>query len=554
MAKKVKDIFFGPACAVTALGSLPLTVEAMGGGRGGLRFDHRYGMITGAIDGFETIDGYSRFESLIIGQIKEAVADFPSELLQHSTQLVLSTTKGNIDKLEGLGGQVPEDAYIYCSARRIAEYFKLEKSPIVISNACISGVSAFVVANNLIQETDLEHVLVVGCDALCEFITAGFASFKSISENECRPYDDRRDGLNLGEACGAVLLTTDPSRACRPLVRLAGGAVSNDANHISGPSRTGDGLFFAIQSAMDQAQLEPEQIGFVNAHGTATRYNDEMESKALAWAMLDDKPLNSFKGYIGHTLGASGVVETILCLEQLRGGRVFGTRGYEVPGTPHQLALSASGQTFGLPACVKTASGFGGCNAAIVLDMNPRATDCPTVARGFTPVVAAEYTLPQSDAPFAEFIRAEFKKLEAPYMKFYKMSDLSKALYVAVENLLLQGSMEDADPARRAIIMSNRSASLEADAAHQAIVDRKLPEGASPAVFVYTLPNVATGEVCIKHKIMGDNTFFIEDSDSGLAENYARLLVSTGQMDAVICGWCDYLDEKWNVNVKLIKK
>ena len=391
----------------------------------------------------------------------------------------------------------------------------------------------------------------MGADALCEFITSGFASFKSISPAPCKPYDATRDGLTLGEAAGAVLLTKDASLADAARIRLVGGAISNDANHISGPSRTGDGLYYAIRNAMDESHRGFEEVGFVNTHGTATRYNDEMESKAIAWAQLDKKPLNSVKGYIGHTLGASGVVETIICAEELKEGVVFGTKGFTESDTPHKLTLSSENQSFKGKCCVKTASGFGGCNAAIVLDKEERFVHKDCDVRYYRQV--AEYTLAQSDLDFADFIRAEFKSFGDSNMKFYKMSDMSKALYVAVEHLLKIEGFDDIEQTRRAIVLANKSASLDADIIHQRILNKRLPEGASPAAFVYTLANVAAGEICIRHKIQGDNTFFIEDKDSGLTEKYATSLIVNDRADAVIYGWCEYLQGKWNVNIKLLK-
>ena len=133
------------------------------------------------------------------------------------------------------------------------------------------------------------------------------------------------------------------------------------------------------------------------------------------------------------------------------------------------------------------------------------------------------------------------------------MSDMSKALYVAVEHLLSNGGFNDIDPTRRAIILANRASSLDADIVHQQVLNQHNPEGASPAAFVYTLANVAAGEMCIRHKIQGENTFFIEERDSGLAERYARELIERGDADGVICGWCDYLEGKWSVNIKLLK-
>lgn len=551
MAEKVINIFIGATSMRTCLGNQSETITAMRNGESGLKYCEEFSMYAG-ISKVKMIDGYTRFESMVIEQITDILGQSNISLSNSDTQLIISTTKGNIELLVNDCDNIAERTFLYTSAEIIAKFFHTCNNPIVISNACISGVSAFVVAREMLISRKVRNVIIVGCDILCEFITSGFASFKSISPNPCKPYDANRDGLNLGEACGAVVLSVDESNAVAPRVRLAGGAISNDANHISGPSRTGDGLYFAIKNALTEAGVDSKDIGFVNTHGTATRYNDEMESKAVAWAELNDKPLNSFKGYIGHTLGAAGVVETIICVEQLRQGYIFGTKKFQSSDTPYHLMVSASQQSFDGECCIKTASGFGGCNAAIVLDAN--------IERGgykssiITIKETATYSLPSSDVAFPEFIRSEYKTLGESNMKFYKMSDMCKALYVAVERLLANSGFENIEQNRRAIILANKSASLDADVTHQQILNQHLPEGASPAAFVYTLANVAAGEICIRHKIQGDNTFFIENEDSGVAERYARSLIANNKADVVICGWCEYLKGKWNVNIKLLKK
>lgn len=550
MAEKGINIFVGATSMRTCLGNKSETLTAMQNGESGLRYYEAFSMYAG-ISQVNTIDGYTRFESMVIEQITEILGKSNISLSDSDTQLIISTTKGNIELLANDCDNVAERTFLYTSAEVIAEYFRSCNKPIVISNACISGVSAFIVAREMLLSQKVRHVVIVGCDTLCEFITSGFASFKSISPNPCKPYDAERDGLNLGEACGAVVLSVDECKAKAPIVRLAGGSISNDANHISGPSRTGDGLYYAIKNALDEAGIGREDVGFVNTHGTATRYNDEMESKAIAWAELNDKPLNSFKGYIGHTLGAAGVVEAIICVEQLRQGYIFGTKNFESSDTPYHLMVSASQQSFDGCCCVKTASGFGGCNAAIILDANiERGT---YVSSERTIKETTTYSLPSSDVAFPEFIRSEYKALGESNMKFYKMSDMCKALYVAVDRLLANSGFEEIEQNRRAIVLANRSASLDADIVHQQILNQHLPEGASPAAFVYTLANVAAGEICIRHKIQGDNTFFIENVDSGVAERYARSLIVNNKADAVICGWCEYLKGNWNVNIKLLK-
>lgn len=550
MADKRIDIYIGASSIRTCLGNKAETLSAMQRGESGLTYNEGFGMYAGTAE-IKEIPGYTRFESITIEQIGNVLSDAGVSLSSSDVQLVISTTKGNIGLLEEGCDNIAPRTFIYTAATAIAEYFGCANRPVVISNACISGVSALVVAKRLLQNGKCRHAIVAGADTLCDFITSGFASFKSISGAPCRPYDTERDGLTLGEAAGAILLTIEKNLAGEMPIRVAGGDISNDANHISGPSRTGDGLYYAISNAMNEAGIGYKDIGFVNTHGTATRYNDEMESKAVAWAKLENTPLNSIKGYIGHTLGASGVVETIICAEEMKQGYIFGTKGFSSSDVPHALSLSSQAQQIESPCCVKTASGFGGCNAAIVLDAAERHNESASSLRECCTV--AGYQLPASEQPFAEFIRNEFKSFGESNMKFYKMSDMCKALYVAVERLLAAEKMDEIEPTRRAIVLANSSASLDADIVHQQILDKHLAEGASPAAFVYTLANVAAGEMCIRHKIQGENTFFIENGDSGFTQEYAQYLVSHNHADAVIYGWCEYLKGEWNVNVKLLK-
>ena len=195
--------------------------------------------------------------------------------------------------------------------------------------------------------------------------SSGFNSFKSLSNGPCRPFDKTRDGLSLGEGSGTVILTLSPSRSHPSHHVVAGeGFSTNDANHISGPSRTGEGLFIAIDSLLKK---NFSTIDFISAHGTATPYNDEMESVALTRAGMQTVPVNSFKGYWGHTLGAAGIIETIMCLYSIRNNVLFNTKGYHEMGVSNPLSIIDGVINREIKSCLKIASGFGGCNAALLL-------------------------------------------------------------------------------------------------------------------------------------------------------------------------------------------
>lgn len=504
------------------------------------------------------IDGYTKLESLIFSAIDNVVATSGISLTDKHTAVILSTTKGNVELLAQSTTCINPKAYLWNVAQTIDEHYHLANQTIVLSNACISGVSAMVVAKRLIDAGDFDNVVVVGADVLSHFITSGFLSFKSLSANRCLPFDARRNGLNLGEACGALVVS---NRKTQGSICLRGGAISNDANHISGPSRTGYELNLAIRQAMAEAKIDVADISFVDTHGTATVYNDEMESKAVGLAELANKPVQSLKPYFGHTLGASGVIEAIVCVNELKTGLLYGTLGFEQTGTPITLNVSDQHQTLPMNSCVKTASGFGGCNAAIVLSVNDGAT--AELEKTENEIIASveisngvvtkngEQIFANSEADFATFIREAHKQLGEANMKFFKMDDMSKLGYVAAE-VLLQGIAFE--PEKMGIVLSNSASSLDTDLRHQELINAGDAD-ASPAVFVYTLANVVIGEICIKHKIKGENTFFVSRNyNRQWLHHYAQIAMQKQQMNYCIVGWCNLQSNNYNAIFELVKK
>jgi 3-oxoacyl-[acyl-carrier-protein] synthase-1 len=314
-----------------------------------------------AVKSLPAVDGQSRFERMTLLALRQALAGkaLPSE----KTLFILSTTKGNIDQL---GQELPR-LPLHETAAYLAQAMGLQHS-LVVSNACISGVLALIVAKRYLEAGAYDHAVVLGADVMSRFVVSGFRSLGALSAGPCRPFDAHRTGINLGEAAAVMVLSTDPSLATGERVRLRGAGVSNDANHISGPSRTGQELAQAIGQALQTSNLTPNDIDAVYAHGTATVYNDEMEAKAFDLAGLAALPVNSLKGYYGHTLGAAGVLETIVAAQSLHHGEMLPTRGFETLGVSRPLNVSAHVQKLSGNRILKTASGFGGCNAALVLE------------------------------------------------------------------------------------------------------------------------------------------------------------------------------------------
>lgn len=532
----------------------------------------------------------TRTEILTCGCLKSLTQSLPQELQtalgNGRTGIVVATAKGNISALEGRCGSGPfipsdDDKVLFSSMTScISEFSGVPEPDIrIISNACISGVSAIVAARRMLLVGDYDMVFVVGADTQNRFITSGFASFKSLSPELCRPYDESRCGLNLGEAAGAIALTSNPVRWSCGLdsesgyVSIDGGSVSDDANHISGPSRTGDGLFFAMRNAMKEAGVNAAGIDLLQMHGTATAYNDEMESKAACLAGVQDVPVQSLKPYFGHTMGASGVIETIIAAAEIQEGIIAGTKGYEKSGVSVPLNVSNRLITRNLvmsnPAgkinhCLKTASGFGGTNAAVLLTSSPEAGPMPCL-RDAQPrkmrksatvginagevIVNDSVVFSDKSADFGTFIREAFKSRGENNMKFYKMDDLCKLGYVAAA-WLLDGTEFGEEEC--GMVLSGKYGCLDTDMKHQQIIDKEGDAASSPAVFVYTLPNVVAGEISIRHHIKGENTWFwSDDRTMSDLKHYASLMAGASDLRYCIIGHLDFLNGEYFAKFEL---
>lgn len=295
---------------------------------------------------------FAKFELLLIHTLQQV--DFTT--FPENGCIIFSTTKGNIDALN------QSDTAIHTSIQKVLNYFHFKGKYHIVSNACISGVLAINMAQRFIKANIHQDVLVIGADLVSGFVLDGFNSFQAIAKEKCKPFDADRDGINLGEGAAAIWLSNITNE-----ISVVGTGASNDANHLSGPSRTGEELASAILHCMSQTQVKPADIDIISTHGTATVYNDEMESKALAVASVTHAAVHSLKSYIGHTLGAAGVIETIMLAESMLRQTTIPTLRYATNGVPHELNIHSSPEEKKIKYALKTASGFGGCNAALLL-------------------------------------------------------------------------------------------------------------------------------------------------------------------------------------------
>lgn len=322
--------------------------------------------INKAFSEFSNPSDYTKLEKMMILSLKKVIESSKIHINQ-DVGLIISTTKGNIDVLDS-NSQFPENrAYLSELGNSISGFFQFKNEALVLSNACVSGILAISVAKRLILKGKFKHVFIVGGDLVTKFILSGFNSFQALSPEPCKPYDENRTGINLGEVSAAVLVTASNKHLSEESVEILGDATCNDANHISGPSRTGEGLFRSIKMAMKEAQMkQPKEIDYISAHGTATVFNDEMEAIAFNRLKMEQIPLHSLKGYFGHTLGASGLIETIIGMHALNQNVLIESKGYRNLGVSKPLNIIKKHTDKQLTTFLKTASGFGGCNTAVI--------------------------------------------------------------------------------------------------------------------------------------------------------------------------------------------
>ena len=509
-----------------------------------------------------SVDGLTRFESLAFRSARAAVEEAGIDAGSHRTVLILSTTKANREMLGACGtaaGTVGPDA----AASHIAKRLGVTTAPVVVCNACISGVAALVLALRLLDSRQYDYAIVCGADVQCKFTVSGFQSLKAVSAEQCRPFDMERIGLNLGEGAATMVLASvragersvhnGPAEGLRWAIER--GVVRNDAFHISSPSKNGEGAWLALSELTDGA--DTEELAFVNAHGTATMFNDQMESVAIERAGLGSVPVNGLKGVFGHTLGAAGLLETIISMAAVDDGTVLGTRGFQEKGVSGKILLSAENGTTSKTAFIKMISGFGGGNAAVLLRKVPAAATLDS--KGATAedlqithrvrITPSALAIDGTDIEVAEtgaaLLTWIYKNDIGGYPKFYKMDGLCRLGFVATELLLRQEQRERFTACDdRAVVLLNHSSSIGADRKFlESIADEDncFP---SPSVFVYTLPNIVTGEIAMRNNYHGETSFYItEKRDEQMARQIVRASFADRKTKSVIGGWIDYEDD-----------
>lgn len=284
-------------------------------------------------------------------------------LTDNKTLLIVSTTKGDINHIK----TSLEDALLHNLSQKIKKKFKFINKSIVVSTACISGIQSLIIANDMINHNYYDNVIICSGDLASDFVIEGFTSFYALSDVNCRPFDRNRSGLNIGEAVSTIIMSKHQNIFKTTPFNFLGGCSVNDANHISAPHKDAKGLIQSIKNTLEICKIESKEIDFINAHGTATLYNDAMESKAFTSLGFDNIPINSLKGFFGHTLGTAGLIETAICLQSMRNNIALKCKGYKNQDSNYKLNILTKNLKIEFNTLLKTSSGFGGFNASIII-------------------------------------------------------------------------------------------------------------------------------------------------------------------------------------------
>ena len=377
--KMLREIYITETNCITPLGfDVETNIEAILRGDSGIQLHNDISLMPNSFyssivstekinSAFEKISNetkYSRLEKMMILALEPIIKNSGIEL-NSKTAFILSTTKGNVTALKNDSEENFNNAYLDVLAKNISDFFKFQTQPIVVSNACVSGILAVSIAKRMIQSELYDSIFIVAGDEVSEFVLSGFNAFQAMSDLPCKPYSKNRTGVSLGEATAAVLISAEAKNA---KIKVIGDSSINDANHISGPSRTGEGLFRSIQNALKEAQIEANKLDYISAHGTATPFNDEMEAIAFSRLGLHNVPVNSLKGFYGHTLGASGLLETVIAIESANQNKLFESKGFDEIGVSETINVIEKNEEANIEYFLKTASGFGGCNTAVVFE------------------------------------------------------------------------------------------------------------------------------------------------------------------------------------------
>ncbi|MBX2811568.1 MAG: beta-ketoacyl-[acyl-carrier-protein] synthase family protein [Myxococcales bacterium] len=434
------------------------------------------------------------------------------------TLLIVATTKANINAAttffedEHQPSSVLRRGLLSSIASELAHMLRWGGPVLTVSVACASGIVALGRALRAIHTKEIDRVLVVGVDDASSFVYGGFANFNALDPAGARPFDRHRQGLTVGE--GAVAVTLEPKDSG---IELAAYGASSDANHITGPARDGCGLVTALETALQRAQIYPQAVGFGILHGTGTPYNDAMEGEAYSQVFGPKAmPVASLKGSIGHLMGASGLCNVVAAIHGLTHKYCPPTVGLtEMDPTIPLDVVHNMPRTVDHSIAVTSASGFGGINGAIVLRRLPKPLlNPPPTIRGTQP------SIPRVRLSLVHTIDMACSSApRTPTAKSIRHRDqLCQTALRAADHVFntTPGLLDDFRNQPHALVLGTAVGSLQSDHAYYRRENPHAEHLPSPRLFSYTLPNIALGEIAIRHQLRGEQHVISAGTVSGL--------------------------------------
>ncbi|AVR46417.1 beta-ketoacyl-[acyl-carrier-protein] synthase family protein [Christiangramia fulva] len=322
---------------------------------------------------------YTRAALLGTLAVKELLKNSGYENFPEETAFISGTSVGGIDATENFYREYSADSeknrFIQAqhpgfTTEKIAEYFNLSNFVTTISTACSSSANAIMAGARMIASRKAKRVIVGGTDCLTRFTLNGFNSLMIHSAEKNRPFDEDRNGLNLGEAAAYLLLESDELAESRSVLgRISGYGNANDAFHQTASSENGEGAFRAISKALKKAEISISEIDYINAHGTGTRNNDLSESIALKRVFGEKLPaFSSTKSFTGHTLGAAGAVEAVFSLLAIQNGELYPNLNFSKKMSETGFAPVAVFRNAGVKKVLSNSFGFGGNCTSLIFE------------------------------------------------------------------------------------------------------------------------------------------------------------------------------------------
>ena len=457
------------------------------------------------------------------------------ELNGKRVALISGTTVGGMDLTENYYEQMKtDDSLLYLpksnecgkSTEEMAEIVGLVNAQTcTISTACSSALNSIILGSEMLKRNEVDVVIAGGSEALSRFHLNGFNTLMILDKEQCRPFDDTRAGLNLGEGAAFVVLEKNSDKS---LAFVAGYGNRCDAFHQTASSDNGEGAYLAMKDALEMAHLKPEDIQYVNAHGTGTPNNDITESQALIRIFGEDMPeISSTKAFTGHTTSASGSIEAVICILAMQNNFTPANLGWKnkIEGG---IVPTLGNDNIVLENVICNSFGFGGNDSSMVISKS-----APVSVEENRPEYS--YKIVAEEVVTDVEVLKELKEFVSP-MESRRMGKLMKAAHLTSLRALKKAGIECPD----AIITATSRGMLEISLQFLDDITAFGEELLKPTLFMQSTHNTLSSAIAIRTKCHGYNTTYSHGDESfEWAMRDAVRLIQTGKVNSVLVGSFD---------------